>query len=236
MNLLTESAEDEPNDARWTSLAELSGDHVKGMNSVVQSTDEFELIAAILAGESQLYHQLIRPHERSVYMMSLSCMRNEADAEDVTQETFIKAFRNLRAFRGNSKFSTWLISIALNEAKNRLRRQATLRIVSLDEPQGDDMPAYSAILRDRRELPSEVFDRDRIRKLLQWAVEMLPEGYRQVFLLRDIEELDINETAKILNISTSLVKVRLHRARMRLRRILEPKLKTRNTASQKRLQ
>lgn len=195
------------------------------MNSVVQSGKESELIAAILAGDNQLYHQLIRPHERSVYMMSLSCLKNEEDAADVTQETFIRAFQNLRAFRGDSKFSTWLISIALNQARSRLRRKATIRIVSLDALRGEEASLSPACLRDWRALPSEVVEREQIRKLFQWAVETLPNTYRQVFVLRAIEEHNINDTAKILEISTSLVKVRLHRARMMLRRILEPKLK-----------
>ena len=93
---------------------------------------ESELIAAILAGDTELYHQLIRPHERRVYVMALSCLRNKEDAEDVAQETFVRAMRNLGSFRGDSKFSTWLISIALNEARNRLRRQSTARILPFD--------------------------------------------------------------------------------------------------------
>lgn len=164
-------------------------------------------------------------------MMSLSYMKNEEDAADVTQETFIRAFQNLRAFRGDSKFSTWLISIALNQARNRLRRKATIRIVSLDALRGEEVSLSPACLRDWRALPSEVVEREQIRKLFQWAVEMLPNTYRQVFVLRAIEEHNINDTAKILEISTSLVKVRLHRARMMLRRILEPKLKAINIAS-----
>ena len=139
--------------------------------------------------------------------MSLSYMKNEEDAADVAQETFIKAFRNLWAFRGDAKFSTWLVSIALNEARNRLRRQANIRIVPLDEPQGEERSVSPALLRDWRELPSEVVEREEIRKLLQRAVNMLPNIYRQVFLLRDVEEFTINDTAKILHISTSLVKV-----------------------------
>lgn len=90
------------------------------MSSNVQIRKESELIAAIVAGDTQLYHWLIRPYERSVYMMSFFCMKNEKDAEAVAQETFIRAFRDLRTFRGDSKFSAWLISIALNEARNRL--------------------------------------------------------------------------------------------------------------------
>lgn len=201
------------------------------MNSVAESGKESDLIAAILAGDDQLYHQLIRPHERSVYMMSLAYMKNEEDAADIAQETFIRAFQNLRAFRGDSKFSTWLISIALNQAKNRLRRKASIRILSLDELHGEEVFPSPACLRDRRELPSEVVEREQIRRLFQWAVEMLPNNYRQVFVLRIIEEHNTSETAKILEISSSLVKVRLHRARTMLRRALEPKLRAINIAS-----
>ena len=86
------------------------------MAATTEVRDEAQMIAKILAGDSQFYHELIRPHERSVYMMALSYMKNEADAEDVAQEAFIKAFRNLSTFRGDAKFSTWLISITLNEA------------------------------------------------------------------------------------------------------------------------
>lgn len=203
------------------------------MNFGIEKEKESELIAAILAGDIELYHQLIRPYERSIYNMSLSYMKNEEDAADVAQETFIKAFRNLWTFRGNSKFSTWLVSIALNVARNQLRRRAIIRILPLDEPQGEETRVSPVFLHDRRELPSEVVEREQIRKLLQWAVEMLPEIYRQVFLLRDAEELNINDTAKILDISTSLVRVRLHRARRMLRRLLEPKLKAINAGSKK---
>ena len=201
------------------------------MKFSVESGKESELIADILAGDIQLYHELIRPYERSVYSMSLSYMKNEEDAADVAQETFIKAFRNLWAFRGDSRFSTWLVSIALNEARSRLRRRTTVRIVSFDEPRGEETSVSPALLRDWRELPSEVVEREEIRKLLQWAIEMLPNVYRQVFLLRDVEELTISDTAKIMNISASLVKVRLHRARRKLRRLLAPKLKRISTAS-----
>ena len=192
---------------------------------------ESELIAAILAGDTQLYRQLIRPYERSVYFLSLSCMKNEEDAKDVAQEAFIRAFLNLRAFRGDSRFSTWLISIALNEARGRLRRQTTIRIVSLDELQAEEMPVNPTLLRDWRELPSDFVEREEVRKSLWQAVEMLPNIYRQVFLLRDVDGFNGNDTAQVLDISTSLVKVRLHRARMMLRRLLAPKLKAINSAS-----
>ncbi len=204
------------------------------MKSSTPIRSEAEIIAAILAGETQFYHELIRPHERSVYMMALSYMKNEADAEDVAQEAFIKAFRNLSTFRGDAKFSTWLISITLNEARNRLRRQGVVRMQSLDEPPDEDGAVSPALLRDWREIPSEAVEREEVRTLIKKAVELLPEIYKQVFLLRDVEEMDVNETAQTLSISISNVKVRLHRARMMLQKELAPQLKTINRAPKRR--
>ena len=204
------------------------------MQSNTPIRSETEIIAAILAGDTQLYHELIRPHERSVYMMALSFMKNDADAEDVAQEAFIKAFRNLSTFRGDAKFSTWLISITLNEARNRLRRQGIVRMQSLDEPPDEEGTVSPALLRDWREIPSETVEREEVRTLIKRAVETLPEIYRQVFLLRDVEELDVNETAQALSISISNVKVRLHRARMMLQKELAPQLKTINRPLERR--
>ena len=204
------------------------------MKSSAPIRSEAEIIAAILAGEAQFYHELIRPHERSVYMMALSYMKNEADAEDVAQEAFIKAFRNLSTFRGDAKFSTWLISITLNEARNRLRRQGVVRMQSLDEPPDEDGAVSPHLLRDWREIPSEAVEREEVRTLIKKAVELLPEIYKQVFLLRDVEELDVNETAQTLSISISNVKVRLHRARMMLQKELAPQLKAIKQAPKRR--
>jgi RNA polymerase sigma-70 factor (ECF subfamily) len=192
------------------------------------------MIFAVLAGEIQLYHDLIRPYERSVYVMALSYMKNEADAEDVAQEAFVRAFCRLSSFRGESKFSTWLISITINEARTRLRRQALVRMEPLDQLPDEDKGISPALLRDWREIPSEAVERDEVRVLIQRAVEQLPEIYRQVFLLRDVEELTINETAEALNISIPSVKVRLHRARMMLQKQLAPQLRTVNRTSKRR--
>jgi RNA polymerase sigma-70 factor (ECF subfamily) len=191
------------------------------------------MIAAVLAGEIQLYHELIRPYERSVYVMALSYMKNEADAEDVSQEAFIRAFRKLESFRAESKFSTWLISITINEARTRLRRQALVRMEPLDQHPDEDKGISPALLRDWREIPSEAVERAEVRNLIRLAVEQLPDIYRQVFLMRDVEELTINETAEALNISIPSVKVRLHRARMRLQKQLAPQLRTVNRASKR---
>jgi RNA polymerase sigma-70 factor (ECF subfamily) len=192
------------------------------------------MIAAILGGETQVFHDLIRPHERSAYLMALSYMKNEADAEDVAQEAFVRAFRNLASFRAESKFSTWLISITLNEARTRLRRKMLVPMDSLDTPPDEDQHVSPALLRDWREIPSEAVERGEIRELLQDAIASLPDIYRQVFMLRDVEEMNINETAAALNVSVPSVKVRLHRARMMLQKQLAPQLKTATQQSRRR--
>lgn len=187
--------------------------------------DEEQMIAAILAGDRELYHELIQPYELSVYRMALSFMKNETEAEDVAQEAFLRALRDLANFRGESKFSTWLISITLNEARRRLRRQSTVRMESLDDPPEEGGKVSPALLRDWREIPSEALERREVRTLLQKAIEQLSPIYREVLVLRDIEELSIEETAGLLAISISSVKVRLHRARIMLQKELAPKLK-----------
>ncbi len=193
------------------------------------------MIAAVLAGDNQLYHELICPYERSVYRMALSYMKNEADAEDVAQEAFVRAFRKLASFRAESKFSTWLISITINEARTRLRRQALVRMEPLDPLPNEDKNISPALMLDWREIPSEAVEREEVRNLIQRAVEHLPEIYRQVFLLRDMEEFTMKETAEALTISIPSVKVRLHRARMMLQKQLTPQLRTVNQTSKRRL-
>lgn len=184
------------------------------------------MIAAILAGDTHLFHDLIRPYERSVYVMSLSLLKNEADAEDTAQEAFLKAFRSLRTFRAESKFSTWLMSITLNEARGRLRRAQILKTDSLDDTEtGHISPA---VLTDWREVPSEALERQEVRLILQDAILTLPPIYREVFLLRDVQELSVNESAEALGITISTVKVRLHRARIMLQKTLAPSLKELN--------
>lgn len=190
--------------------------------------DEAAMIAAILAGQTELYHRLIQPYEQSVYRMALSFVKDETEAEDVAQEAFLKAFRQLANFRGEAKFSTWLITITLNEARSRLRRQSAVRMESLDEPVEEGGKVAPALLRDWREIPSEALERREVRELLQNAIEGLSPIYREVVMLRDVEELSVEETAGALAISISSVKVRLHRARLMLQKELAPKLKIAN--------
>jgi len=186
------------------------------------------MIASILAGDTQQYHELIRPYERSVYKMALSLMKDESDAEDVAQEAFLKAFRKLADFRGDAKFSTWLISITLNEARGRLRRKSAVPMESLDQTNEEGGHISPALLRDWREVPSEALERKEIRAILVEAIGNLSPLYREVLLLRDVEELSIEETAAALTITAGTVKVRLHRARMMMQKELAPKLKNAN--------
>jgi RNA polymerase sigma-70 factor (ECF subfamily) len=191
------------------------------MQSPDKERDEAMMIAEILAGRTEAFHDLIRPYERSVYMMALSMLRNEAEAEDVAQETFIKAYRNLGRFRSESRFSTWLIAIALNEARARLRRKQPALTDSIDDTEGPVVPAQ---LTDWREIPSETLERQEIRSLIRRALETLPLAYREVFVLRELEERNVRETAETLGITIASVKMRLHRARMMLQKQLAPQL------------
>src|ERR1700743_1835571 len=121
--------------------------------------DEAAMIAHILIGDTSKFHDLIRPYERSVYVMALSLLKNEADAEDAAQEAFLKAFRNLASFRAEAKFGTWLVSNKLNEARSRIRRQKIVKVESLDEPPTEEGHISPALLRDWREVPSEALER-----------------------------------------------------------------------------
>jgi RNA polymerase sigma-70 factor, ECF subfamily len=186
---------------------------------------EAECIRRILAGEKNLFHDLIRPCERSIYFLLFSLLRNEAEAEDAAQETVIKVYQNLGSFRGDAKFRTWVLSIARNEGLGRLRKTGNRREDSLDAEIDDSTGDYTpAILTSWREVPHDALERKELGTLLRQAIDSLPENYRNVVLLRDIEEMDVRETAYALGTTEGAVKVRLHRARAMLQRELAPKL------------
>jgi len=187
---------------------------------------EAECIRRVLAGEKHLFHDLIRPCERAIYFLLYSLLKNETEAEDVAQETVIKVYQNLDKFRGESQFRTWVLSIARNEGLGRLRKIGSRREDSLDAETDEQTGDYTpAVLTSWREIPADALERKELGALLRGAIEGLPEIYRNVVLLRDIEEMDIRETAAALGISEASVKVRLHRARALLQRVLAPQLK-----------
>ena len=190
-----------------------------------QADRDAELIARVLAGERELFHELVCPYEKSVYFAAFSVLQNEQDAEDAAQETVLKALKNLRNFRAESKFSTWLISIAINEGRSRLRHARVLEFESVDQlPEDEDGDFVPAVISDWREVPLQALERKELRELLQKAIGSLPEMYREVLLLRDVEEVNIADTAEALGVSAGVVKTRLLRARLMMQKILAPQL------------
>jgi RNA polymerase sigma-70 factor, ECF subfamily len=189
------------------------------------SDEELALIERVCSGEKHLFYQLIQPYERAVFLAANSILQNEADAEDVAQEAFLKALRHLPGFRREAKFSTWLIQIAINESRMRLRKDRKHLYDSIDEggedKDGDYIPTDFA---DWREIPSEALQRNELKVALQKALDGLAPKYREVFILRDVQEMSIADTAAALNITEASVKTRLLRARLQMRDALAPGL------------
>jgi len=179
--------------------------------------DESVLVARAKAGDMTAFSDLITHYERRVFRMAKQITQNDDDAEDVLQETFLKAYSHLDDFQGNSKFYTWLVRIAVNEALMKLRKRRSDRTVPLDEPidTGEDEVVREVAVWD--ENPEQRYSREELGSILDEAIETLKPAYRTVFVLRDIEELSIEETADALNLSISAVKSRLLRARLQLR-------------------
>jgi RNA polymerase sigma-70 factor (ECF subfamily) len=188
-------------------------------------TREASLIARILAGERELFHELVRPYEKGVYRATFSILQNAEDAEDAAQEAMLKALRSLRNFRAESRFSTWLISIAINEARARLRHARVLKFDSIEQPSQEEEGSFvPALIRDWREIPLQALERGELLEMLRRAIATLPEIYREVLVMRDIEEFSIAETAAALGVGEGVVKTRLLRARLMLQKILAPQL------------
>jgi len=184
---------------------------------------EAELIRRVCQGDKEAFYGLVRPYERAVYVAAVSILNNPADAEEVAQEAVFKAFAHLAGFRAEAKFSTWLIQITINEARARLRKDRRHLYESIDEQRTDEEGDYSPKdFADWREIPSETLKRDELRNALKRALASLPLKYREVLILRDIQNLSIEETAEILGISEGNVKTRLLRARLQMRDALAP--------------
>ena len=183
-----------------------------------------ELIERVLSGDDEAFRELVRPCEHAVFMATQGILRNEADAEDAAQEAVLKAFTNLANFRGDSKFSTWLIRIATNEALMKLRKQRHQRLHdSLDEQRdGEEGEYVPRDFADWREIPSEAVQKKELRQALSRALASLTPKHRDVFVLRDVQHFSIEETAELLGIRKSAVKTRLLRARLQMRDALAP--------------
>lgn len=181
---------------------------------------EQRLIQRVRDGEHEGFYELIQPYEWQVYAAAFALLRNEADADDCAQEALLKAFKNIRQFRGEAKFSTWLVQIAINEARMWRRKQHADVVEPIDNEESDDDIYTPREFADWREIPSEALERKEVRETLIQALVSLGQIYREVFVLRDMEQRSIEETAKILGISTGLVKTRCLRARLQLRDLL----------------
>jgi RNA polymerase sigma-70 factor (ECF subfamily) len=185
--------------------------------------DENDLLRRVRAGERELFYELIRPYQKAVYLSALSILGNPADAEEVAQEALLKALSRLEQFRGESKFSTWLIQITINESRMRVRKDRKGLYESIDEgaenEEGDYFPRDFA---DWREIPTEALERKELRQALLKALLSLAPKYREVFVMRDIHHISIAETARVLGITEGTVKTRLLRARFQMRDALAP--------------
>jgi len=179
--------------------------------------DESTLVVQAREGDTRAFGELVRRYEGKIFRLAQHITQNREDAEDVLQETFLKAYEHLDQFKGDSKFYTWIVRIAVNQALMKLRRRKTDKSVSLDETidTGEDTITREIAAWD--EDPEQRFSREELGEILDTAVESLEPPYRSVFVLRDIEELSTEETAEALNLSVPAVKSRLLRARLQLR-------------------
>ena len=195
------------------------------LNTTVENPEqagmrERNLILSVQGGQNELFYELVRPYEGRVYAAALAILRNEHDAEDAAQEAMLKAFANIRQFRAEARFSTWLIQITVNEALMRRRRERTVRMEGLDDRREEESEYAPRDFADWREIPSEALERKEVRQRLAEALGTLDRKYREVFMLRDMEHLNIQETAEALGITVASVKTRLLRARLMLRDLL----------------
>jgi RNA polymerase sigma-70 factor (ECF subfamily) len=192
------------------------------------TSDEARLVDAARAGDVSAFEQLIRRYDRNVFRIAQHITQNREDAEDVVQDAFLKAYQNLGQFQGQSKFYTWLVRIAVNEALMRLRRRRPERMVSIDEDvktEEDSMPREIA---DWSPNPEQLYNQAELKDILGKTIQGLPPSFRMVFVLRDVEGLSTEETAEALDLSIPAVKSRLLRARLQLRERLTKFFKKRN--------
>ncbi len=180
-------------------------------------SEELMLVNAARGGDVGAFEQLVRKYDRNVFRIANHITQNREDAEDVVQDAFLKAFQNLEQFQGQSKFYTWLVRIAVNEALMRLRRRRPERMVSLDEDINTGEDTIPREVADWSPNPEQLYNQSELREILQKTIQGLPPSFRTVFVLRDVEGLSTEETADALGLSIPAVKSRLLRARLQLR-------------------
>jgi len=198
------------------------------LNPTQPEIPDEELVRRAQAGDLESFEMLTTRYEQRVFSLALRMLRQQQDAEDVTQQTFMNALEGLNSFRGDATFATWILRIATYAALKVIRKRKGLNTVSLDEvtenTENPDSIPHPEYIADWRQSPEELVQQREIRVLLDEALEQLDEKHRLVFLLRDVEGLSVKETAAALGLSEANVKVRLLRARLQLRELLTRKL------------
>ena len=180
-------------------------------------SDELTLVQAAKSGDVSAFEELVRRYDRNVFRIAQHITQNREDAEDVVQDAFLKAYSNLAQFQGQSKFYTWLVRIAVNEALMKLSRRRPERTVSLDEEVKTEEDSLPREVADWSPNPEQQYSQAELREILSKTIQGLPPGFRTVFVLRDVEGLSTEETADALDLSIPAVKSRLLRARLQLR-------------------
>jgi RNA polymerase sigma-70 factor, ECF subfamily len=180
------------------------------------------LIDRVVAGDRRAFESLVRRHERRVFRVTLAVLGNAEDAEEAMQDTFVKAFRHIEQFRRESRFTTWLTRIAVNEALQK--RQARKSAVSLDEIGEAEVKVFPHRSHRWHEDPEKLFGKQEVRMMVEDAIRALPPIYRETFVLRDVEGLRAEEAAEILGLTLPAIKSRLLRARLLMREALAARL------------
>jgi RNA polymerase sigma-70 factor, ECF subfamily len=176
-----------------------------------------EVVVQVLAGETAMFEIVMRRHNQRLYRVARAILRNDSEAEDVMQDAYVRAYEHLDQFAGRAKFSTWLTRIAVHEALARQRRSKRYEELGpTSEREGDPMDRFASLTPN----PEQQMSNSELRRLLEQAVEKLPDAYRAVFMLRDVEDMSTTDAAYALEITEENVKVRLHRARALLRKSL----------------
>lgn len=187
------------------------------MNTETERRTDLALVRDAKEGDVVAFEELVRRHTRKMFHIALHITKSQEDAEEVVQDVFVKAFKNLDRFEERAQFSTWLTRIAINTALMKVRGRSRYRTVSLSQDAPNEPDVASEQIVDWRPDPERLYSRNELKKMLIQALDSLPDHYRTIFVLRDIEGFSILETAELLDLSATAVKARLNRARLQLR-------------------
>lgn len=186
----------------------------------IHADNEATLVAEARAGRPEAFTELVNRYQRHIYRLALNITHNREDAEDVLQESFLKAYSHLHQFQANSRFYTWLVRIAVNEALMKLRKRHADKSVSVDDVVETDDDLMPREIVEWRDTPEQRYAKVELQNILNEVIEGLEPAFRTVFVLRDVEDFSTEETAQLLNLSVPAVKSRLLRARLKLRQRL----------------